>query len=99
MKKSLRILLLLIIALALVFLAMPAYVKKAVWYFGPSIYDYKIFENRVIRAGKYQPWKEHANYNAIPVPDSIREIVEQYRPIAALVIQNEESKLKNLFLP
>ena len=90
MKKSFKVLAVILGVFIIVFLAMPNYVKKAVWYWGPSIDDYKIFHNRNIEAGEYQPWQEAENYNNFTVPDSIREIIEGYKPIAGLIIQNEK---------
>lgn len=90
MKKSYKVIAVILGVSVVLFLSMPNYVKKAVWHLGPSIDDYKIFHNRIIEAGVYQPWQEAQNYNDFKVPDSIREIIEGYKPIAGLVIQNEK---------
>ena len=88
MKKAVRILLIIAGLVALLIIALPGYVKKAVWHLGPSIDDYKIFPNRIIEAGEYMPWPEAENYNRYEHNDSIRKIIESYKPIAGLVIQN-----------
>lgn len=90
MKKSYKVLAIILGVFVVLFLSMPNYVKKAVWHLGPSINDYKIFDNRIIEAGEYQPWQEAENYNDFKLPDSIREKIESYKPIAWLVIQNEK---------
>ena len=92
MKKVFKFLAIFLSIVVIIFLVMPNYVKKAVWYWGSSIDDYKIFHNRIIEAGEYEPWKEHANYNKNQVPDSIRQKLLQYKPVAALLIQNGEIK-------
>jgi len=92
MKRTLKVLAIIIGALLILFLFMPRYVKKAVWYLGPSIDDYKIFHNRVIEAGVYQPWELHKDYNSYSVPDSILQIIEEYDPVAGLVIQDGKIK-------
>ena len=92
MKRVLKILAIIIGVLVILFLFMPGYVKKAVWYWGPSIDDYKIFHNRVIEAGVYQPWELDEDYNRYIVPDSIEEIIERYDPVAGLVIQDGKIK-------
>jgi CubicO group peptidase (beta-lactamase class C family) len=74
----------------LVFVSLQKYVKKALWYGGPDVDDYKIFYNRVIEAGKHIPWRKHSNYNKFVIPKKRRDIIESYNPIAALVIQNEK---------
>ncbi len=89
MKKTLKALAVIVGVFVVLFLFIPGYVKKAVWYWGPSIDDYKIFYNRVIKAGEYQPWEEAVNYNDFKIPDSIREVIEGYKPIAGIVIQNK----------
>ena len=88
MKKVFKFLAIFLGILVIIFLVMPNYVKKAVWYWGPSIDDYKIFHNRIIEASEYESWKVHTDYNKNQVPDSIRQKLMQYKPVAALLIQN-----------
>ena len=92
MKKALIILAIIIGIGGIVYISMPDYVQTALRYLGPSIDDYKIFHNRVIEAGEYIPWEEDEDYNNFTISDSIREIIEEYKPIAGLVIQNEKIK-------
>jgi len=77
MKKTLKILAVTIGILVILFFVLPGYVKKAIWHLGPSIDDYKIFHNRVIAAGEYQPWEEAGRYNEVLVPDGLRESIEK----------------------
>ena len=90
MKKALKIISVIIGVVIVVYLFLPGYVQKALWHMGPAIDDYKFFPNRVIEAGEYQPWKISKKYRTAIVSDSVREVMEQYDPIAGLLIQNEE---------
>jgi CubicO group peptidase (beta-lactamase class C family) len=90
MKKSYKVLAIILGVFVVLVLSIPNYVKKAVWHLGPSIDDYKIFDNRIIEAGEYKPWQEAENYNDFKLPDSIRETIEGYKPVALLVIQDEK---------
>ena len=90
MKKSLKILFVVLGLGVILFFTIPDYVVKAIWHWGPSIDDYKIAYNRVIEAGESQPWQKHKNYNKYPINDSLREIIEMYKPVAGLLIQDEK---------
>ena len=92
MKKNVRNSIIFGALTGLVFVSLKKYVKRALWFGGPEIDDYKIFYNRIIESGSYIPWKKHKNYNSFVIPKERREIIESYNPIAALVIQNEEIK-------
>lgn len=91
MNKALKAILVIFGLLAIGYLAMPAYVQRALRYMGPAIDDYKIFYNRVIEAGEYQPWELHENYNQYTTSDPERQNrLLGLKPIAALVIQDEK---------
>ncbi len=90
MKKTFKVLLIVIISLAAVYIFLPRYVQRALVHLTPSIDDYKIFHNRTIAAGEYQPWEKSDRYRQIIHSDSIRLRLEQYKPVAGLVIQNEQ---------
>lgn len=91
MKKAFKIILIILGLLIVVYMLMPGYVKLAVRYWGPSIDDYKIFYNRLIEAGDYQPWALAENYNEYEVKDEERRNrLLGLDPIAALVIQDQE---------
>lgn len=90
MKNILRIIIGLILSLAVIYFFLPAYVQTALIYQTPNIDDYQIFENRTIEAGTPQSWTINANYNTYNLNKTEREMVESYRTIAFLVIQNEE---------
>ncbi|EMR01730.1 serine hydrolase domain-containing protein [Cesiribacter andamanensis] len=87
MKKS-SLLLIPLAVLLLGYLAAPTYLRMAFTYYTPNIDDYTIFENREIKRGEPEPWIQHARYNSIALPDSLQEQVEDYDPVALLLIKN-----------
>ncbi len=48
---------------AIVFLFLPDYSKKAFVHQTADIDDYKIFENRTVKAGNHQSWRNSDTYN------------------------------------
>jgi CubicO group peptidase (beta-lactamase class C family) len=80
-----------IIGICLVFyLLAPDYLLGALQRLGPRIDDYTFFENRVIQADKHDPWAFDDDYNKMSIPESIHEEIEDYNPVAFLVIQDEK---------
>lgn len=49
--------------------------------------DYKFFDNRVIRAGRAQPWAQSEHYNRYELSDDFRRYLEKYKTIAYLIIK------------
>ena len=90
MKKSWKIFSISITLLTVIYLASPSYLRRAIMHGNPGIEDYQFFCNRTIEAGKAQPWNIADDCNGFKIPDSLTKIIESYRPIAYLVIQNEE---------
>ena len=92
LSKRQEIILLIIAALALLIAFTPRYVFTAIAHGNPDIDDYKIFYNRVVEAGEYLPWQIDKDYNRFEMPAATRQIIEQYKPVAFLVIQDEKIK-------
>ena len=90
MKIALKIVLITIVAIIVLLLVSPSYLREAVLHGNAGIEDYKIFHNRVVKAGKGQDWQVAIDVNSYEFPDSIMGIIEGYDPIAFLVIQDEE---------
>lgn len=90
MNKSIRNASIFGAVIGLAIVTLKKYVKKAIWYGGPEIDDYKIFYNRIIEAGQHKPWQKSNRYNNFTIPKERRDVIESYNPIAALVIQNEK---------
>ncbi|MDR2036569.1 MAG: beta-lactamase family protein [Bacteroidales bacterium] len=88
--KKTGILLLVIVAGIMVFITFPSnfYLRKALWYTTPDIDDYRIFENRAIKAENPQSWKISSVYNRKQIPDQILSHFKEYRTVAYLVVQD-----------
>jgi CubicO group peptidase (beta-lactamase class C family) len=74
----------------LVFTAFPSntYLRKAIRYTTPDIDDYRIFENRIIKAGNPQPWRISARYNMAGIPAARLPYFERYGTVAYLIVQD-----------
>jgi len=90
MSKTRKILLTIIALLVFIYIALPYYAKQALVYQMPGIEDYKIFNNRVVRAGDYMPWEIDEHYNSAKIADSTREKMMFYEPVAFLIIQDQK---------
>lgn len=90
MKKKIMLVVLLLLACAGVYLAMPAnrYIVKALWYQQPDIDDYKIFDNRTIKAGSPQAWRVADDYNLKELSASQLEYFNKLGTVAYLVIKD-----------
>ena len=86
MKKSHRVIVLVLLLIAIVMIAMPNYALRALWYQLPNLDDYKIFHNRTVPAGTYQPWGLSERYNTVQLSDEVLERMMGYDPVAFLVI-------------
>ena len=89
-KKSRRIILIVLIIFTLFMMIMPKYALRALWHLEPNIDDYKIFSNNVIEAGEYQPWEIHNDYNKAALSDEVLERIENYDPVAFLVVRDKK---------
>lgn len=90
MKKQHKILFAILTVVAIVLFLMPRYAWRALWYQMPDIDDYKIFYNRVVKAGDYQPWDLAVDYNTAVLADSTTQAMLSYKPVAFLVIRNKK---------
>ena len=82
-----------VIGICLVFyLLAPDYLLGALQRLGPRIDDYTFFDNRVIEAGIHDPWAIHDDYNRMTIPEPVHQKIEEYNPVAFLVIQDEKIK-------
>ena len=88
MKKFTRITLTFFVLIAVTYFFLPQYVQRALIHLTPSIDDYKIFNNRTIKAGIAQPWSIHKDYNSYNMSTEDRSQMEALEPIAYLVIQD-----------
>jgi len=92
--KFLGILILLLVVAFFVFTAFPKYnyLRRAIYYNLADIDDYKIFENRTIKAGQHQPWATAKDYNKKAPSSTNIQKIEGYKTVAFLVLQNSSIK-------
>ena len=88
MSRLKKTILIIVVVLVVVYLALPYYAKQAIIHQYPGIEDYKIFHNRVVKAGTYIPWEIDSLYNTFAIADSTMTKIESYDPVAFLVIQD-----------
>lgn len=88
--KSAGLSLLVIACGLLVFTAFPSnnYLRKAIRYTTPDLDDYRIFENRTVKAGNPQPWRISEQYNKTGIPAGRLPYFEQYGTVAYLIVQD-----------
>ncbi len=77
------------------YLFAPEYLKTAIEYRTPDIDDYKIFENRVVKAGNYIPWEKSGDYNKKDFSNETLNRLEEFDPIAFLIIQDKKIKYEH----
>jgi len=87
-KKGRFALLLILLVMIVFFGFMPNYALRALWHLEPNIDDYKIFSNRVIETGDFQPWTTHPDYNKQPLSEEVLERMRNYDPVAFLVARD-----------
>lgn len=90
LKRSHRIIIGFVFLITILLIITPAYVFKALWYTTPDIDDYKIFYNRVVKAGEPEPWAISDQYNTVQLPEDIENKIAEYEPVAFLIIQDQK---------
>ncbi|MBK7029291.1 MAG: serine hydrolase [Bacteroidales bacterium] len=88
-KKLFRVISIVLLSLALIWLLLPVYLRKAIVYQHPGIDDYSLFANRQVAKGIPLPWKKHPEYNKLVINDSSIAYFRQYGTTAFVVIQND----------
>ncbi len=86
--KTLRTFLILVIIIGTTVFFIPDYAKKAIRHTTPDIDDYKLFENRKVKAGEHQNWGLSQNYNQKQLPNDLLEKINKNQTTAFLVVQN-----------
>ncbi len=93
--KKYRILLIVALVLAVLgitYFCLPYYLRRALVYQNVNIDDYKIFDNRIIKAGTPQAWAVDADCNKKQISAEDMTQIEKYRTIAFLVIKDQKIK-------
>lgn len=100
---------LLLVVNLVIFLTGKTYLYKGIYYNYVNIDDYKIFENRVVKAGHYQPWARANNYNTRQLSNAFLKELDSLQTTAFLIVKNDslvheeywngytETKLSNSF--
>lgn len=96
LKKIFKWLLVIFIALNLAILVTGhTYVYKAVWntYLkgrtSPGIFEYDIFDNRKVEAGKHRPWPISTQYNKQAIPPAWLAKFREMETVSFVVIRND----------
>lgn len=89
-----RIILIAFAVLAVAYAVCPQYLRTALIYQQPGIDDYKIFDNRVVACGNYEPWREVPGYNNREIPDAYKKEFDKYKTVAFLVIKDEKIRFE-----
>lgn len=86
------ILLLTLVVGAVFFLFLPSnyYVRTALIHQMPKIDQYKIFDNRVVKAESPQPWEFAVNIDKNQIPQEFDQDFKKYKTVAFIVIQNKK---------
>jgi len=85
-----RILLIIVAVIALAYAVCPQYLRKALVYQQVDIDDYKIFDNRVVMAGNYEPWTEAPGFDQKSIPEIFTGQFDKYKTVAFLVIRDQK---------
>ena len=90
MKKKLLYVLLFIVSSIIIYLSIPSntYLRKALYYQKVRLSDYKIFANRTVKTGKYQPWKAAVGQRSKSVPVQYQKEFTNLGTVAYLVIKD-----------
>ncbi len=89
-SKRIKTVLTVVIIISIAWFFTPYYLRQALTYWHPGIDDYKIFENRVVKASPTPiPWAKAKSYNSKELSQTLRDTLEHYKSIAYLIIQND----------
>lgn len=80
------------IVLSVVYMSLPGnyFIHRALIHQLPQINHYRIFENRIIRAGNPKPWKFAENYNQKQFPVKYQQVFDSLETVAFVVVQNNQ---------
>ncbi|MDA3779170.1 MAG: serine hydrolase, partial [Bacteroidales bacterium] len=97
MKKVLKysITILLITFVFFFFFDPNPYLRKSLIHLTADLDDYKIFENRVVKAGEYIAWEKSENYNTYNLNKTELDTFNQYKTISYLIIKDSSILFEN----
>ncbi len=64
---------------------------------GPSISEYQIFDNRIVKTGKHMPWNISKNYNTYNFSANEKNYLDSFKTVAFVVIQNDSILQENYY--
>lgn len=85
-----RILMVILIILGIAYAGCPQYLRKALVYQQAGIEDYKIFDNRIVASGDYQPWSELPGFASRELPQQYVKPFEDLKTVAFLVVKDDK---------
>jgi len=71
------------------------YLRKSLIHLTASLDDYKIFENRIVKAGEYIEWKTSENYNTYNLSKAELDTFNQFKTISYLLLQDSSILFEN----
>lgn len=96
MKKALKIILLLIILIAVVYLCLPHYARQALRYLYPDIYDLERFEHHTVHTpDSCLPWPQTTDYNLYRLSTAEAAYLDSMETTAFLVFQHDSIVFEN----
>ncbi len=100
MKKILKSILLLLLAIILLFTIYAfasgrTYLFKAIIYNFADIDDYTIFDNNTVAAGTAQPWPVSGSYNKVNIPGELDQLLRSLKTVGLVVIKNDSLLYEN----
>ncbi len=87
-KKRLKVFGIVLGVLVIAYLAMPAYVQRALIYTTVGIDDYTLFSNRVVKTGPAHEWPVAAAAEQLKLDAETQQKLEAYEPVAYLIIKD-----------
>ncbi len=79
-----------ILAVAALLVASPPFLRMVLQYQGPDLDDYRIFSNRTVIAGNFQPWDENPALASRRLPEEYVQQIEKHGTVAFLVASKGE---------
>jgi len=90
MKKSGRIIFVVLTFLLLIWLLAPVYIRNAIIHGNANIDDYKIFENRIVANAEAIPWQHDSLYNVQKINPAQLSVFDTLGTTAFVVIRDKK---------
>ncbi len=85
-----QVIIMVILAVAALLVASPPFLRMVLQYQGPDLDDYRIFSNRTVIAGNFQPWDENPALASRRLPEEYVQQIEKHGTVAFLVASKGE---------